>query len=84
MKDRNIEIMRELCEEMGIEWDDEAEGIKVNGKPMDKTMIGNLFSTGNPYVVFGRCNDKPEPYIDIEECKNRLNKMKIKIGNIED
>lgn len=83
MRDRDIKLMYEICEKMGIEWDDEAEGIEVNGKPIDKAMIGNLFSTDNPYVVFGRCNDKPEPYIDMEECKKRLNKMGIKISDIE-
>lgn len=83
MRDKDIETMRKVSEKMGIEWDDEAEGIKVNGKPIEESMIGNLFSTGNPYVVFGRCNDKLEPCIDMEECKKRLNEMKIKIGNIE-
>lgn len=83
MKDRDIKLMYEICEKMGIEWDDEAEGIEVNGKPIEKSMIDNLFSADNPYVVFGRCNDKPEPCANVEECKKRLNEMGIKIGNIE-
>lgn len=57
MKDRDIEIMRELCEEMGIEWDDEAEGIKANGEPMDESMIDDLFLANNPYMLKGECKD---------------------------
>lgn len=57
MRDRNIEIMRELCAEMGIEWNDEAVGIEVNGKPIEESMIDNLFSTDNPYILKGECKD---------------------------
>lgn len=83
MRDRNIELMREVCQEMGIEWDDKAEGIAVDGKPIDKAMLDDLFLADNPYIVFGRYNDKPEPCVDVEECKKRLNEMRIKIGDID-
>jgi hypothetical protein len=37
-------IFKKVAEEMGIEWDENAHGTTVNGKPVDPSFFMNLFS----------------------------------------
>lgn len=52
-----VELMRKLCNEMGIEWDDTAETLEINGTPIeDSFSFDDLFSTKDCCTSIPRSN----------------------------
>lgn len=51
MKQNNIEILHQLCIEMGIEWDDTADSLKVNGEPIGDNFDFSSIFQDNDYFV---------------------------------
>ena len=56
--DETVALMRNLCDEMGIEWDDAAEALEINGKPIDDDF---KFNFKIPRVVYSK-----KKFIEIE------------------
>lgn len=64
-----VELMRKLCNEMGIEWDDTAETLEINGTPIGASFsFDDLFSTKDCCASIPRSNTSSFTINGVSSC----------------